>query len=214
VGQEIIIPGLEGISGVLRTETVPYGDNLRSLQRRLKPRKKSCRIESDLGLGPRPETFLLARAGFRPLNKVPHFKLARRNWPGLLWLGKKNFLPALAKPKGGKLLLWKRNGRIFRPKKLGRIILGTGLEGRKNFPIPALRTRSPWYFGRLLPLGTGLVLITGFPFCWKTEKRITGQRVAVPLFFSGKTWIKLPLVQGGYRLVIRRSPGVEGRVTL
>ncbi|HIE25262.1 MAG TPA: LysM peptidoglycan-binding domain-containing protein [Anaerolineales bacterium] len=34
VGQEIIIPGLEGISGVLRTETVPYGDNLRSLERR------------------------------------------------------------------------------------------------------------------------------------------------------------------------------------
>ena len=34
VGQEIIIPGLEGVSGVLRTETVPYGDNLRSLIRR------------------------------------------------------------------------------------------------------------------------------------------------------------------------------------
>ncbi len=34
VGQEIVIPGLEGINGVLRTETVPYGDNLRSLQRR------------------------------------------------------------------------------------------------------------------------------------------------------------------------------------
>mgnify|MGYP003968269363 FL=1 len=34
VGQEVIIPGLEGVSGVLRTETVPYGDNLRSLQRR------------------------------------------------------------------------------------------------------------------------------------------------------------------------------------
>ncbi len=34
VGQEIIIPGLEGVSGVLRTETVPYGDNLRSLKRR------------------------------------------------------------------------------------------------------------------------------------------------------------------------------------
>ena len=30
VGQEVIIPGLEGVSGVLRTETVPYGDNLRS----------------------------------------------------------------------------------------------------------------------------------------------------------------------------------------
>ncbi len=34
VGQEIIIPGLEGVTGVLRTETVPYGDNLRSLIRR------------------------------------------------------------------------------------------------------------------------------------------------------------------------------------
>ena len=34
VGQEVIIPGLEGVKGVLRTETVPYGDNLRSLQRR------------------------------------------------------------------------------------------------------------------------------------------------------------------------------------
>lgn len=34
IGQELIIPGLEGVSGVLRTETVPYGDNLRSLQRR------------------------------------------------------------------------------------------------------------------------------------------------------------------------------------
>ena len=34
VGQEIVIPGLEGVSGVLRTETVPYGDNLRSLKRR------------------------------------------------------------------------------------------------------------------------------------------------------------------------------------
>ena len=34
IGQEIIIPGLEGISGVLRTETVAYGDTLRSLQRR------------------------------------------------------------------------------------------------------------------------------------------------------------------------------------
>jgi len=34
VGQELIIPGLEGVTGVLRTETVPYGDNLRSLIRR------------------------------------------------------------------------------------------------------------------------------------------------------------------------------------
>lgn len=34
VGQEILIPGLEGVRGVLRIETVPYGDNLRSLMRR------------------------------------------------------------------------------------------------------------------------------------------------------------------------------------
>lgn len=34
VGQELAIPGLEGVSGVLRTETVAYGDTLRSLQRR------------------------------------------------------------------------------------------------------------------------------------------------------------------------------------
>lgn len=34
IGQEIIIPGLEGVTGILRTETVPYGDNLRSLMRR------------------------------------------------------------------------------------------------------------------------------------------------------------------------------------
>ncbi len=34
VGQEIVIPGLAGVTGVLRTETVPYGDNLRSLMRR------------------------------------------------------------------------------------------------------------------------------------------------------------------------------------
>ncbi len=40
VGQEIIIPGLEGVSGILRTETVPYGDNLRSLQRRTQASQK------------------------------------------------------------------------------------------------------------------------------------------------------------------------------
>ncbi|MCF6277709.1 MAG: peptidoglycan DD-metalloendopeptidase family protein [Anaerolineales bacterium] len=34
IGQELLIPGLEGVSGVLRTETVAYGDTLRSLQRR------------------------------------------------------------------------------------------------------------------------------------------------------------------------------------
>ncbi len=34
VGDELLIPGLEGVTGTLRTETVPYGDNLRSLMRR------------------------------------------------------------------------------------------------------------------------------------------------------------------------------------
>jgi murein DD-endopeptidase MepM/ murein hydrolase activator NlpD len=33
-GQEIIIPGLEGITGVLQTEIVPFGETLRSLSRR------------------------------------------------------------------------------------------------------------------------------------------------------------------------------------
>ena len=33
-GQEIIIPGLEGISGVLETEVIEFGDSLRSLSRR------------------------------------------------------------------------------------------------------------------------------------------------------------------------------------
>jgi len=33
-GQEIIIPGLEGITGVLETEIIPFGDTLRSLSRR------------------------------------------------------------------------------------------------------------------------------------------------------------------------------------
>ena len=33
-GSQLIIPGLEGISGVLVTERVPYGENLRSLSRR------------------------------------------------------------------------------------------------------------------------------------------------------------------------------------
>ena len=33
-GQEIIIPGLEGVSGVLQTEIVSFGDSLRSLSRR------------------------------------------------------------------------------------------------------------------------------------------------------------------------------------
>jgi murein DD-endopeptidase MepM/ murein hydrolase activator NlpD len=33
-GQEIVIPGLEGVSGVLETEIVAYGDTLRSLSRR------------------------------------------------------------------------------------------------------------------------------------------------------------------------------------
>lgn len=34
-GQQIVIPGLEGVSGILKTETVPFGDTLRSLSRRL-----------------------------------------------------------------------------------------------------------------------------------------------------------------------------------
>ena len=34
VGQQIVIPGLEGISGVLDTEIIKYGDSLRSLSRR------------------------------------------------------------------------------------------------------------------------------------------------------------------------------------
>jgi len=33
-GQEIIIPGLEGVSGVLETEIISFGDSLRSLSRR------------------------------------------------------------------------------------------------------------------------------------------------------------------------------------
>ena len=33
-GQRIVIPGLEGVSGVLETEIVPLGDSLRSLSRR------------------------------------------------------------------------------------------------------------------------------------------------------------------------------------
>ncbi|HEX5807697.1 MAG TPA: peptidoglycan DD-metalloendopeptidase family protein [Anaerolineales bacterium] len=33
-GQEIVIPGLEGISGVLETEIISFGDSLRSLSRR------------------------------------------------------------------------------------------------------------------------------------------------------------------------------------
>ncbi len=34
IGQELVIPGLEGISGVLETEIVAFGDSLRSLSRR------------------------------------------------------------------------------------------------------------------------------------------------------------------------------------
>ena len=33
-GQQIVIPGLEGVSGVLETEVISYGDSLRSLSRR------------------------------------------------------------------------------------------------------------------------------------------------------------------------------------
>ena len=34
VGQQLVIPGLEGITGILQTEVVPFGDSLRSLSRR------------------------------------------------------------------------------------------------------------------------------------------------------------------------------------
>jgi murein DD-endopeptidase MepM/ murein hydrolase activator NlpD len=34
VGQKLVIPGLEGVSGVLNTEVIPYGDTFRSLSRR------------------------------------------------------------------------------------------------------------------------------------------------------------------------------------
>lgn len=34
IGQEVVIPGLNGVSGVLQTEIVGYGDSLRSLRRR------------------------------------------------------------------------------------------------------------------------------------------------------------------------------------
>ena len=33
-GQQIVIPGLEGISGILETEIIAFGDSLRSLSRR------------------------------------------------------------------------------------------------------------------------------------------------------------------------------------
>src|SRR5574338_1068667 len=33
-GQELVIPGLEGVSGVLETEVIAFGDSLRSLSRR------------------------------------------------------------------------------------------------------------------------------------------------------------------------------------
>ncbi|MFN8404465.1 MAG: peptidoglycan DD-metalloendopeptidase family protein [Anaerolineales bacterium] len=34
IGQEVVIPGLNGVSGVLETEIIGYGDSLRSLRRR------------------------------------------------------------------------------------------------------------------------------------------------------------------------------------
>jgi murein DD-endopeptidase MepM/ murein hydrolase activator NlpD len=34
VGQQLVIPGLEGITGILETEVIPFGDSLRSLSRR------------------------------------------------------------------------------------------------------------------------------------------------------------------------------------
>ena len=33
-GQQIVIPGLEGVTGILQTEIIPFGDSLRSLSRR------------------------------------------------------------------------------------------------------------------------------------------------------------------------------------
>jgi murein DD-endopeptidase MepM/ murein hydrolase activator NlpD len=33
-GQQIVIPGLEGVTGILETEVIPFGDSLRSLSRR------------------------------------------------------------------------------------------------------------------------------------------------------------------------------------
>src|SRR5215212_9557152 len=33
-GQQLVIPGLEGVTGVLETETISFGDSLRSLSRR------------------------------------------------------------------------------------------------------------------------------------------------------------------------------------
>ena len=33
-GQQVVIPGLEGVTGVLQTEVVPFGDSLKSLSRR------------------------------------------------------------------------------------------------------------------------------------------------------------------------------------
>src|SRR5437867_7862262 len=33
-GQAIVIPGLEGVTGILQTEIIPFGDTLRSLSRR------------------------------------------------------------------------------------------------------------------------------------------------------------------------------------
>ena len=34
VGQQLVIPGLEGVTGVLQTEVISFGDTLRSLSRR------------------------------------------------------------------------------------------------------------------------------------------------------------------------------------
>jgi murein DD-endopeptidase MepM/ murein hydrolase activator NlpD len=34
VGQQLVIPGLEGVTGILEREIIPFGDNLRSLRRR------------------------------------------------------------------------------------------------------------------------------------------------------------------------------------
>ncbi len=43
-GQEIVIPGLEGVSGILTTEIVPLGDTLRSLSRRTQVSDEQLRM--------------------------------------------------------------------------------------------------------------------------------------------------------------------------
>jgi len=42
-GQQIIIPGLQGVTGVLETEIIPFGDSLRSLSRRTQVEDKQLK---------------------------------------------------------------------------------------------------------------------------------------------------------------------------